>query len=240
MKVLFSNIINLSLIFSIFSFIFFKKELGIFFIATALLTSIASLFLINNKNKKIYFLIILLLSVLAIFINSERQRNIISKERIRLENIKLEEERKQKEILELEKQNNFNLDLSVAEIYESIKNGADKNIILDKAYQMIAKAKSKEDITNPKSFLDLAKTYEVAALVGVSGASELAFTNYNKYCNLDPKNSDCYISLSKFLLLDKTKNKEALRIIKLALPFSKSEEETKSIKDMITYINSLK
>lgn len=240
MKVLFSNLINFSLIATIFSFIFLKKELAIFFLAFALLASLISLFIINSHNKKIYFLIVILLGALIFFVNSERQKSMAIREKINLENIKLEEDRKQKEILELEKQNNFNLEASVADIYESIKIGSDKSVILDKAYAMIAKAKSEEDIADTKSFLDLGKAYEVAALVGVPGASELAFTNYNKYCNLEPKDSACYITLAKFLLLDKTKKKEALRIIRFAIPLSKNEEETKNIKDIIAYINSIK
>jgi hypothetical protein len=213
-----------------------KKELAIFLLSISLIVSIVSLFLIKIKNKKIYILIIILLSIIITFVIKEKQN--LLQEKNRLEMIKSEQERVIR--LELEKKNIFNLEESTNDIYSSIKNGDDKNIILDKAYALISKAKKREDVLNSKSYLDLGKAYEIGALVGVSGASDLAFTNYNKYCELEPKDSNCYITLAKFLLLDKSKKKEALRIIKLALPFSKNEEETKNIKDIINYISALK
>lgn len=153
-----------------------------------------------------------------------------------LQNLKLEREKR----LELKRKENLSIDENIDELMSLVKTNQDKNVIFDKAYEIIAKAKNREDMLNSKSYLDLGKAYEVAALVGVPGASELAFTNYNKYCNLEPKDSTCYITLAKFLLLDKSKNKEALRIIKFAIPLAKDDAEKKIIQDIIDYIKSLK
>jgi Ca2+/Na+ antiporter len=236
MKVLFSNLINLGLLFSFLSFIFLKKELTIFFIALTLLSSVIALFLVDNKSKKIYILILVLLACILFFLNVERQKQVQAQEKVRLDVIKLEEDKK----IQVEKKNNMSVEDSINDLYSSIKNSDSKNIIFDKSYEIIAKAKKNEDVSNSKSYLDIGKAYEVAALVGVPGASELALSNYNKYCNLEPKDSVCYITLAKFLLLDKSKTKETLKIIKQAVPLAKDEVEEKLIAEIISYINSIK
>lgn len=236
MKILFSNLINISLVLSLFSFIFSKRELGIFLLAFCLLCLLMSLFIVNHKSKKIYFLILTLICSLLFFAYSYNQKRLIEREIVRLENIKIEENR----LLQIEKKNNMSVEDEINVLFELIKSNQDKNIIFDKAYEIIAKAKNREDVLVSKSYLDIGKAYEVAALVGIPGASELAFTNYNKYCNLEPKDSTCYITLAKFLLLDKSKNKESLRIIRLAIPLAKDDAEKKMIQDIIDYIKSLK
>ena len=234
MKILFSNLINISLILSLFSFLFSKKELGIFLLSFCLLCALMSLFIINHKNKNIYFLILILICSLSFFAYLYNQKRLAERESVRLENIKIEENK----ILEIEKKNNMSIDEDISELLIMVKNNQDKNIIFDKAYEIIAKAKKKEDTLNSKSYLDLGKAYEVAGLIGITGASDLAFTNYNKYCNLEPKDSTCYITLAKFLLLDKSKNKEALRIVKFAIPLAKDDTEKKMIQDIIDYIKN--
>lgn len=173
------------------------------------------------KSKKVYFLILAcLISFVCI---SKYIKSFILDKNIEVSKIEIKKS-----------------DEMLSDIYEDAKNGVDKKVLIDKVYNAISAARLSIDKNNTQTYLDLGKTYEVAALFGIDNAKDLALQTYNEYCKLEPNNPDCYTTLAKFLLLDVTRKKEAIILAKTALRLSRSTQETKTINELITYMENLK
>ncbi len=173
------------------------------------------------KNKKVYFLILVGLITLICIIKI-KTRVVRDSENIQVVKIK-------KTVNEL-----------LGDIYTDVDNGAPRQILIDKIYKATTEAKSLLNKNESKTYLDLGKAYEVATLLGVGGAADAALESYNEYCKLEPNNPDCYTTLAKFLLLDVTRKKEALILARTALRLSRSAQETKTINELIAYMETLK
>lgn len=176
------------------------------------------------KNQKVYFLILILFFLFFFTYVIYNTKSIIK-------------ENKNRQDIQIERNV---VDELIFDIYKDVDDGASRQVTTDKVFTLVEKAKSLINKNETQTYLDLGKAYEVGALLGMDNASDLALQTYNEYCKLEPNNPDCYTTLAKFLLLDKSRKKESLALVKIALTLSRSEEETKSISELVAYIENLK
>ncbi len=180
------------------------------------------------KNQKVYFLILILIFLFFFTYVIYNTKSIIK-------------ENKNRQGIQIKIQIERNLvDELIFDIYKDVDDGASRQATTDKVFTLVEKAKSLINKNETQTYLDLGKAYEIGALLGMDNASDLALQTYNEYCKLEPNNPDCYTTLAKFLLLDKSRKKESLALVKIALTLSRSEEETKSISELFAYIENLK
>ena len=220
MRVLLSSLITILLSISTLG-VFFENSISD--IASVLLVLLNIYALILFKNKRLVFL--LFITCLLSFVNLTKDTVITSTD---------------KDLINVDTTYNDNVENRIQSFQIKLLSTStplSKSEITIELKTLTDFAISKATTSNPKSFFDLARAYEIATILGVEGAGDNAYTNYVKYCELDPLNSECYAAIAKFLALDDNQKKNALRFAQKALNLSKTKEDALKYNALVEYLS---
>jgi hypothetical protein len=236
MRVILSNLLNISIVLFLITFVFAlfsgKFNYVAYVLMVTILLSLASLFIFKIKNKNIHFLILsALISLFFIsFLNQKYIKNeIVIKNKIDTET----------NIASAKNIKEASTESLIQDIQIDIKNNVDKEIVKEKIIYTIQKAEERKDKNISSTYLTLGHTYEIAFISGFPNSGSKALEAYNQYCLLDPNNTNCYATIARFLILDKNRKKEAIVFAKKALELAKDEQETENYNKLLNYIENL-
>lgn len=152
-------------------------------------------------------------------------KDILEKEKLAQDNIALYQkayiESKVKEKLQ---NNNITVNAKNSkELFEIFKDKLNNNLYQNKQelfteYQNLVRIGVADlDVKDKNTYLLLGNIYEIGFVIGVPDADKFALKSYNKYCELDLNNPECYLVLGKFVSLDKNRHKQAVEYIENAM-----------------------
>jgi energy-coupling factor transporter transmembrane protein EcfT len=220
-----SHLINFSVLLFIVS-LFFFKSLSLLILIASLGLVFFSLHKYGYKNPNlILLLLILLITGSFYFVNNFPLAS--------LNNAK-------KDAMNAVTQNKTDIDSKLMELARQIQRGQDGTSTLSQLEGILNVAKNQATDTDPNSYLELARVYESAAVLGVQGAADLTMISYSKFCLLRPSDPECYASIARFLILDKTNKEIALKYAQKALTFATgTEANLEKYKSLVEYISKL-
>jgi hypothetical protein len=219
MKYLISSFITIALVISLYG-AFSENTLSNTLSVLLLGASVGLLVYFRTKRM----LILLLMCILLTFVNLTHQRIIF-------ENSVSKKEQSETTVdNEIQK---FEM-LMMASSTEKSRTTGDIQVALKSLMDL---AESKKSTSSPKSYYDAGRVYEIAAVLGVTNASNEAYKNYIAYCQADVYNPECYAVLAKFLAMDPAKRSDALGYAKKALSMSKTRADAIKYNTLVEYLS---
>ena len=228
MKYILSSFITISLIISIYG-AFSENTVSNVLSVILLGMSVGALTYLRTKRM----LILLLMCMLLTYINLTHQKVIFENRIIKNSQSEttVENEIQKFQLLILATTTDATTDQNTN---QNKSTAADIQVALK---SLIDFADSKKSTTSPKSYYDAGRVYEMAAVLGVPGASEEAYKNYLAYCQADVYNAECYAVIAKFLAIYPNKKSEALGYAKKALSLSKTKADAIKYNALVEYLS---